>query len=81
MRCANYVVEVDTPYTFIIRDVGPWHLHPTVTNDAEQVVKEIAPRLNGRKLLYYDSEDDLSELVVKDGRFAGFAPVPKRSAQ
>lgn len=72
MRRANYKVEVDTRHLFLIRDLGPWDQHPTITNDAERVVQDLGPRLNGRKLLYYDSEGDLTELVVRDGLFIGF---------
>jgi hypothetical protein len=75
MRTANYSVVVDVADRLVIRDDGPWDKHPTVTNDAENVVAELAPRLNGRRLLYFDSERDLGELLVKDGKFAGFAPA------
>lgn len=79
MSRANYSIEVDdsldTP--LVIRDVGPWDKHMTVTNDVEAVVEELVkkgrlpPR---RKLLYYDSEGDLSKILVMDGHFTGFSP-------
>jgi len=76
MRRANYeVVEVAADHV-TIRDIGPWDRHPTVTNDAEGIVDELASRLDGRRLFYYDSEGSLDELLVKDGRFAGFSPGP-----
>ena len=71
-RRANYETVADTSSFLVIRDVGPWDQYPTVTNDADAVVAELAPQLNGRRLLYYDSEDDLMELLVKDGKFHGF---------
>ena len=58
-----------------IRDVGQWGHYPTVTNGAEEVVAELAPRLHGRRLEYYDSEGHRDQLLVRDGRFAGFAPA------
>jgi hypothetical protein len=58
----------------VIRDIGPHHIYPTVTNDAEWVVEKIAPLLVGRRLFYFDSEGELSELLVtKDGKFGGYA--------
>jgi len=76
---ANYTIVRETGTEVVIKDLGPWDKHPTVTNDAENVVKELAPLLNGRKLHYIDSDGDVDELIVKDGRFAGFAPVGTRS--
>lgn len=76
---ANYAVVEDSADFLVIRDVGPWDEHLTITNDAEGVVARVAPELKGRRLLYYDSQDDLDELLVRDGRFAGFRPGPVRS--
>lgn len=58
----------------LIRDLGPWDKHLTVTNDAEWVVEHLASMLEGRRLFYIDSSGAKDELVVKDGKFAGFAP-------
>lgn len=61
----------------VIRDMG----HRTgmsVTNDADAVVAHLhaAGHLpDNRRLHYYDSQNELSELVHKDGRFIGYAPV------
>jgi len=71
---ARYEVVSDCPDRLVIRDLGPWDLHPTVTNDAENVVSELVARLGKRRLFYHDSEGVLDELRVVDGRFAGFAP-------
>ena len=61
----------------VIRDVGPWDQRLTITNDAEYVVERLAPRLaEGQRLFYFDSENVLTELVVKEGKFAGFKAVP-----
>ena len=72
MNAAVYRIESDTPDYVIIRDVGPWNQHGTVTNEAERVVTELVPMLRGRRLFYYDSAGDLDELVIRNGKFAGW---------
>lgn len=79
MKRAQYEVVRDMPDHMTIRDLGPWDQFPTVTNDAENVVLDLADLLGNRRLLYIDSEGKLDELLVKDGRFAGFAPGPGRT--
>lgn len=82
-RHANYLIH--NPFApewnpLVIRDIGPWDRYMTITNDAEHVVEELVSKgvlPAGRRLLYYDSEGELDELLVKDGKFAGFAPGPK----
>lgn len=71
---ANYAVVEDTPKRFVIKDLGPWDAYPTITNDAEGVVKRVYPMLEGRRLFYYDSEGNLGEIIVDQdfGRFLGF---------
>lgn len=60
-----------------IRDIG----HETgksVTNDAEWVVEQLHAKgllPEGRRLLYFDSEDMLSEIMHKNGVFVGFNPA------
>jgi hypothetical protein len=80
-RAANYSIEHDVPgQPLIIRDAGPWNKFLTVTNAAEEVVEDLvrAQRLpNGRRLLYFDSYGQLDEIVVRDGKFAGFKRGPK----
>ncbi len=78
-RTANYAIVVKAPDQITIRDVGPWDKYPTVTNDVENVVRELAAEghlHNGRRLFYYDSDGVLDEILVKDGVFVGFAPGP-----
>lgn len=58
----------------ILNDVGPHDMFPTITNDAEAVVDEVAPMLAGRRLFYVDTEGRVDELLVVEGKFAGFAP-------
>lgn len=70
-RSACYAMVGETPEYVIIRDVGPWSEHATITNDAEGVVAELVSDLRGRRLLYFDSEGRLDELLVRDGHFYG----------
>lgn len=81
MKMAHYTILQNDPERkapLIIEDIG----HRTgmsVTNAAESVVEELVRDgylPEGRQLLYYDSEGDLDEILVKDGKFAGFAPGP-----
>lgn len=75
MNAANFEVVRSDNSTVVIRDLGPWNRHPTVTNDAEQVVEGLGNWLGSRRLLYYDSEGELGELRHDGPRFVGFAPV------
>lgn len=77
---ANYVIITDRHFCgdpVVIKDLGPWDTFLTITNDVEHVVNQLVKsgRLTeGRKLLYYDSEGELDEIVVRNGKFSGFAP-------
>lgn len=76
-RLPNFVVEKDDPAEpLVIRDIGPFDRFPKVTNSAEEVVEELV-RVGyldpGRRLLYYDSDGQLDEILIRDGRFAGFS--------
>lgn len=70
----NYKIIEETAECVVIQDLGPWDRHMTVTNGAEEVVAELAHLLRGRRLEYLDSEGERDQILVKDGRFAGFAP-------
>ena len=78
MSRANYQVIETTPEAVVLRDIGPWNKFMTITNAAEEVVEELADRgilKDGQRLFYYDSENELTELVHKDGQFMTFAPA------
>ena len=79
MRTANFAIVEDSQDRVVLKDLGPWDKHPTITNDAEGVVERLAPMLKGRRLFYYDSEGELDELAVDAhlGTFAGFRPGPR----
>ena len=72
-RQANFYIVSETQDRVVFEDLGPWDKHLTITNDAENVVERLLPKLKGRKLLYYDSAGELAELVIKDGKFFTFA--------
>lgn len=72
MRRAQYTVDMDGSESITLRDIGPWDKHPTITNDAEQVAADMIPTLQGRRLFYWDSDGNRTELLIKDGKFAGF---------
>ena len=73
MSRANFRIARETPGFIVIQDIGPWDQNPSVTNDAEAVVADLAPILNGRRLYYNDSDGRCDELLVRDGVFDGFA--------
>jgi hypothetical protein len=72
---AQFEIVRSTDVELVIRDVGPWDKYLTITNDAEGVVARVAQVLAGRRLFYIDSYGDRDELLVRDGKFAGFAPA------
>lgn len=69
---ANYIIERDRPGYLLIRDMGPWDQHRTITNDAESVVEELAPGLGDRKLFYIDTQGNTDRILHKDGKFIDF---------
>ncbi len=73
MNHPHYKIDEMTETHVLLRDLGPWHQYLTITNDAEHVVAEVLPLLGKRKLLVIDSLGDTDELLVVDGKFAGFA--------
>ena len=60
----------------VIRDTGHGCGEPTITNDAEGVVAELVAtrKLKPRtRLLYIDSEGDLTQILHDGRKFLGFA--------
>lgn len=72
MKCPNFDIVRETQEYILIRDLGPWDEFPTITNVAELVVEKIAPRLSNRRLYYIDSDGNVDEICVLNGRFDGF---------
>lgn len=80
---AQYRIEYDGPAGLVLRDLGPWDEHLTITNDVEGVVARVAEILGSRRLFYIDSSGELDEIVVEAGAFASFrfgAPTEIRRA-
>jgi hypothetical protein len=69
---AAYTAELDGDDVIVIIDHDDGSR--SVTNDAENVVADIAARfdLRARRIVYRDSEGRWDGLVVECGRFAGF---------
>lgn len=77
-HCSFEVVLVERDQ-ITIRDLN---IGKTVTNDAEHVVKQLRAvelLVPGRKLFYYDSANDLDE-ILWEGAEIGFRPGPGRKA-
>jgi len=75
---AKFRICEDKEDSLVLLDRGPWTVYPTVTNDAEYVVSQVVDQLGNRRLFYYDSEGELTELLIKNGEFQGYAPVKSR---
>ena len=75
MKHPNYKIITSTDEYILIQDIGPWDTFPTVTNRVEEVVEELAERLNGRRLFYIDSDSETDEILHTAGKFTGFKSV------
>jgi len=81
MKSPNYFTEHSAlDNRIVLTDLGPWDRYPTLTNGIDEVIGQLSKigmlRLDTR-LLYYDSEKELTE-VVRDpdtGAFVGFRAV------
>lgn len=80
MKTPNYETVSVTDQRILLRDLGPWDQYPTITNNAEAVVRQMTTAygedLGGRELHYIDSEGDIDRLLVENGKFAGFKFLP-----
>lgn len=74
----NYLIVEDEEDYLCIKDLGPWNIYMTITNGAEEVVKELAEELGDRRLEYIDTDGTRDELIVEDGEFVGFKPLKQR---
>ncbi len=87
MKTPSYDVVRDIKNRpLIVKDLGPWDRFPTITNAAEELVDDLMAKHllePGRRLFYYDSENQLDELVLEWNpagdrvRFKGFAMGPE----
>jgi hypothetical protein len=74
---ANFKIMEQRENFVIIKDIGPWDKHISVTNDAEWVVQRLFRDndiIEGQKLFYIDSEGQADEILIENGQFKGFAP-------
>lgn len=56
----------------------------SVTNDAEQVIEALVSMgvsLNGKRVIYRDTDGQWDELRIRDNEFAGFAPISEQSLE
>ena len=70
----------------LIHDLGPWDKYRTITNDAHNVVFELIEKGHftkqyGRRLFYRDSDGLIHEMVIRNGKFHGFAPHKRSSGR
>ena len=74
---AKFDIIRDQPgMPLLIKDVGHNSGCPTVTNDAENVVRKLKDRLAGRQLYYIDSGGQPDEIIIDDnGKFVGFESI------
>ena len=63
---ANFSIIEVTQRSVVLRDLGPWDIFPTITNDAPNVVRRVRHVLRGRRLFYWDSMGELTELCLTD---------------
>jgi len=73
-RAANYRVTNETDKFITLVDLGPHDEYKTITNAAEWVVAQMVDRLKGRKLYYFDTQGNIDQILIHDGKFAGFVP-------
>lgn len=82
MRRSNYIIKADVDgFPLVIQDVGPWDQYVSVTNNVENVVKELFDRgllSRDRPLYYVDSEGSMDEILIEDKQFIGFRILPER---
>ncbi len=79
LRCRYRFVKINSREV-VIRDIGPWSEFMTITNDVEALVEhmyEVHQLFRNQRLFYYDSEDQLDEIIHKQNEFVRFAPGPK----
>ena len=70
----NAEIVEDSPNRMVYRDKGPWNHCPTITNRAEEFVAAVVGygHLGKRRLFYIDSDGHTDEILIEDGKFAGF---------
>jgi len=61
-------------HRIIIKDIGHDSGYRSVTNDIENIVRDLHKRglLRNRRLFYYDSDDRITEVLHLNGEFVNF---------
>lgn len=80
-RIAHYKILNANSRFVLIKDLGPWHRFPTITNSAKEVVRDLYRNdflETDQRIFYYD-EDEQADEILHDGkgRFLGFSPGTK----
>lgn len=71
---SRYLVAKVEPAMVWIRDVGHNEARPSVTNDADNVVRELYERFGNRRFIYQDSMGRWDELRHNNGHFFAYWP-------
>lgn len=72
MTKAKYIINLATKDFVYIEDIGRG-LVMSITNDAEDVVKEVLAQFPNRRIFYKDSAGDVDELLHQEGQFTYFS--------
>ena len=70
-RSPSCIILFSDDQMLVVKDRG-LDTQLTITNGAEEFIRDIAPTLESRRLFYYDTNGVLDELIVKDGSFYDF---------
>lgn len=66
------VIGVETGIV-LVRDLGPWDQHNTITNDPQSVIDDLVHYLSDRRLFYVDSIGAVDEIELNtDASFRRF---------
>ena len=72
MKRSDYEILEQTPEMVKVIDLNLGN--KSVTNDAENVVRELFTSFGNRRFIYRDSEGYWDELLHENGRFTRFSP-------
>lgn len=75
LRCDYEIVATNDKVVFIL-DMDKGNM--SITNDAENVVKELYKHYPKHRYVYRDSMSQWDELLHTEARFDGFAPWVKK---
>lgn len=77
MSRAKYAIDEVTERFIYLTDLDQGC---SITNDAEQVVREVVLKYGNKRILYFDTMENQDELCHNNGVFTHFAPGQKRHA-